>query len=198
MVTLLRLLFVPALAIVHARPVIPVWSVRKSKLRFIKLKDVLGPFKSAFGALCIGLMDTKVIAQHVCTVRPGSCSSDVSNVRQTQALAYTILYDFLLETVFDLRDMDEDCRNQVRTLPLALGFEQTVVLLAVVVTLADLFVTGFTWDVWVVTECTSRSLLAWALSTYIASKWPRSDPAPWGLLTMIGLVPAWWAQVRLL
>ena len=164
----------------------------------IRFKDVLGPFKSAFGALCIGLMDTRAIAQHSCTVRPDSCNSSVSNLRQNKALAFTIIYDFLLETVFDLRDVDEDQRDQVRTLPLALGPERTVVLLAVVVTLADLFITGLTWDISVVAECVLRSLLSWALSTYVVSRWPRSDSVPWALLTMVGLVPAWWAQVRLL
>ena len=196
--TLLRLLFVPALVVVHATPLVPIWSFRSRKFNFVKLKDVLGAFKSSFGAVCIGLMDTKVVAQHVCAAHPSSCGSEVSSMRQARALAYTILYDFLLETIFDLRDIDEDVRNGVKTLPVALGRERTLLLLAAVVNLGDLIITGVRLDLWTAAECVFRSTLSWALFAYTASNRPRSDTAAWGLVTLIGLVPAWWAQVRLL
>ena len=119
-------------------------------------------------------------------------------MRQAQALAYTILYDFLLETIFDLRDIDEDVRNGVRTLPVALGRERTLWLLAAVVNLGDLIITGVRLDLWTAAECILRSTLSCALFAYIALHKPRSDTTAWGILTLIGLVPAWWAQAKLL
>ena len=89
---LVRLLAVPMLAIMHAIPLIPTYSWRDRKISLVKLKYFLGPFKSIFGATCIGLMDTTAIVLYLCETR--RCKEKAFDAKQLQVLTYTILYGF--------------------------------------------------------------------------------------------------------
>lgn len=193
-----QFLVVPMLVIVHATPLIPFWSFQSKMIRYTNLKNVLGILKSLFGAFCIALMDTKPIVRHVCAYYPASCNSGVSKKRQKQALAFTVLYDFALETIFDLRDLDEDKQNGVRTLPVALGRRRTLLLLATVMVPGDLIIHGDKLGFWGAAESILRSTLTWFLLAYIGKNEPRGNTVVWGFLTIMGLLPSLWAQSGLL
>lgn len=194
-----QLLLVPALVVVHATPLIPFWSFKMRKLQFTNLKNVLGIFKSLFGACCIALMDTRPMVQSACFRQAEACHSNFSRRRQTQALAYTVLYDFVLETVFDLRDVDEDKRNSVRTLPVALGGNRSLLLLTAIVLPGDLLIQGnIEPEFETVAESLVRSGLTLAVLSIVVRTKSRGSTAVWGIVTLLGLMPAFWAQVKLL
>lgn len=204
--TLVRLLTVPALAVVHGRPLIPYWSLGRQSLQFVKLKDLLGAGKPLFGATLIGLMDTQAIMSYVTITPTGSTSllnhhhDDQLDIRANQkllALAYTILYVFLWENTADARDHDEDSANRVTTLATSLGPKRTMLTVGLVTNIGDILITALgngRSDTWAIVESATRSILFSLFFTYIALNKPRDNTFWWGLGTIVGLVPAFLAQ----
>ena len=142
-------------------------------------------------------MDVKAITSYICSSHPFTCTPQ-SNTIRTQSFLYTVLYDFLLETIFDLRDNEEDAQNKVKTLSVMLGRSHTLLLLFVVVNVGDVVIAGMGEEEagLELAECVLRATLAWVVCTAVSYR-PRGDTAAWGFLTLVGLLPAWWAQARL-
>jgi hypothetical protein len=190
---LVRLLAVPMLAIVHAIPLIPVYSWKDRKFSLVKLKYFLGPFKSIFGATCIGLMDTTSVVLYLCGSR--HCQAKAFDAEQLQVLAYTVLYDFLWESIADIRDLDEDMHNSVITLATTFGVSRTLFILAVSTILGDAFITevgGRNSNT--LTSLGRPHLFCGALSLLAVYK-PRRAVVSWGVGSLVALLPVWLASL---
>ena len=192
--TLLQLMIVPACAIVHGRPLVPYWSFTEGRLRLVKLKDLLGVIKPLFGATLIGVMDTQAIMSYV--TNPAKSES-----RKSLALAYAILYDFLWENTADVRDYEEDCSAGITTLAVRLGPKRTLISVAIVVALSDLYLTsliGAKLQGSVLLGYLARATLFPGFFSYLALTKPRGNAFWWGFGTLVGLTPALWAQSGLI
>lgn len=190
---LARLLVVPALAIVHAMPLIPWYSRSKRGFSLVKLKYVLGPFKSIFGGTCIGLMDTTTIVLYLCDAH--NCREEAFEAKQLQVLAYTILYDFLWESIADVRDREEDLHNGDTTLATAFGVRPTLMLVAVSTIFGDVCITSFDGRGFVSGTSIARAITFWAAFSLLAINKPRRAVISWSAGTLVGLLPVWVASV---
>lgn len=133
-------------------------------------------------------MDVNPATVRACGLYPSLCSSGDVRLR---SLAYSVLYNFLRETVCDARDVVEDEEEGVMTLPIALGRRGTMLLLTVVVILGDIVITG---DLSV--ESLLRATFALAMS-HVVRKQPRENGLAWACLALFLLLPVLWGQVRL-
>lgn len=190
---LVRLLAVPLLAIVHAMPLIPLYSWSDRKLSFVKLKYFLGPFKSIFGGTCIGLMDTTAIVLYLCENR--RCQTKAFEAKQLQVLAYTILYDFLWESIADIRDLEEDRHNGVTTLATRYGVLRTLSLLAASTIIGDVCITSVGSRGAITLLSISRPVFFWGAFGLLAVHKPRRAVISWGAATLVGLLPVWLASL---
>jgi hypothetical protein len=189
---LVRLLAVPMLAIVHAIPLIPVYSWKDGRFSLVKLKYFLGPFKSIFGATCIGLMDTTSVVLYLCGSR--DCQTEAFHAGELQVLAYTVLYDFLWESIADVRDLEEDTHNNVTTLATTFGVSRTLWILAASTVIGDVFITGVGGRDTVTWTSISRPLFFWGALTLLVLDKPRSAVISWGVGTLVALLPVWLAS----
>lgn len=191
LLALLRLLGVPLLAVVHAMPLIPVYSYETGRISMVKLKYFLGPFKSLFGATCIGLMDVTAVVLYLRgTMLHPETASSAGHIR---VLMYTITYDFLWESISDVRDIQEDEQNNVTTLATAFGVRSTLIFLSGSTMVGDLFITllgGGSAALSIV-----RSTVFWGAFSALALHKRRSAMYSWGLATLVGLLPVWLASV---
>ena len=134
-------------------------------------------------------MDTNTITYHTCSVTLAACSAP--GVRAT-SLAYSMLYNFVRETICDVRDIEEDTHEGLITLPVVLGHQKTLVLLAVTTFVGEYYLSGgFT------SEGLLRATLTITASAMVAAQ-PREKTGYWAFLTTFGLTPAWWAQAGLM
>lgn len=189
---LVRLLAVPVLAVVHAMPVIPLYSWKDRKISFVKLKYFLGPFKSIFGGTCIGLMDTTAVVLYLCGSR--HCQEKAFQARQLQVLVYTILYDFLWESIADVRDLEEDMHQGVTTLATTFGVWRTLVVLAAITIIGDVSITGIAHEGVTLTSIV-RPVFFWGAFSLLALYQPRRAVISWGVGTLVGLLPVWLATL---
>lgn len=135
-------------------------------------------------------MDVNPATVRACGLYPSLCSPKDVRLR---SLAYSVLYNFLRETVCDARDIAEDEKEGVMTLPIALGGRRgrTMLLLAVTVVLGDIVITG---DLGM--ESLLRATLALGMSHVVLTQ-PRENGLAWASLALFLLLPVLWAQVRL-
>ena len=191
LLALLRLLGVPLLAVVHAIPLIPVYSWRDGNISMVNLKYLLGPFKSLFGATCIGLMDVTAVVLYLrgTMLYPENASS----ARQFRVLMYSVVYDFLWESIADVRDVQEDLHNGVTTLATALGVHPTLIFLAGSTVMGDLSITLFGGGS--ATLSAVRSVFFWGAFGALALHKPRRAMYAWGLASFVGLLPVWLASL---
>ncbi|CAI6234750.1 unnamed protein product [Periconia digitata] len=189
---LLRLLGVPFFAIIHALPLIPVYSRETRSITRVKLKYFLGPFKSLFGATCIGLMDVTAVVLYLrgTTIYPETSSG----VGHLEILMYTIIYDFLWESISDVRDIEEDERDKVTTLATAFGIRKTLTFLLGSTMMGDLSITLYGGGSAVLSVV--RSTVFWGAFSTLALYKRRSDMYAWGLGTLVGLLPVWLASLE--
>ncbi|KAF2232253.1 hypothetical protein EV356DRAFT_253807 [Viridothelium virens] len=191
LLALLRLLGVPLLAVVHAMPLIPVYSWKTGSISTVKLKYFLGPFKSLFGATCIGLMDVTAVVLYLrgTMLHPENASS----AGHFRVLMYTITYDFLWESICDVRDIQEDEQNNITTLATAFGVRPTLIFLGGSTMMGDLSITLLGGGSAVLSVV--RSTVFWGAFAALALHKPRSAVYPWGLATLFGLLPVWLASL---
>jgi hypothetical protein len=190
LLALLRLLGVPLIAVVYSMPLIPVYSFKTGSVSTVKFKYLLGPFKSLFGALCIGLMDVTAVVLYLrgTMLHPENASS----AGHLRVLMYTITYDFLWESISDVRDIQEDDRDNVTTLATAFGVRATLLLLGGSTIIGDLAITLVGGGSVVLSIV--RSTVFWGAFGALALHQTRSAQYSWGLATLIGLLPVWLAS----
>lgn len=190
LLALLRLLGVPLLAVVYALPLIPVYSWKTRSFSTVKFKYFLGPFKSIFGATCMGLMDVTAVVLYLrgTMLHPEKASS----AGYFRVLMYTITYDFLWESICDVRDIKEDAQHNVTTLATAFGIHRTLLLLGGSTVMGDLAITLLGGGSVVLSVV--RSTVFWGAFGATALHKPRSAMYVWGLATLVGLLPVWLAS----
>ena len=124
---------------------------------------------------------------------------------QARSLALAVLYQFFRETACDVRDIAEDARDGMRTLPVRLGKTKTLLLMASVGALLDVLITkgvlvnlsGIQLDL----PLFMGSFLRIGLMIGVYRKilqYPRENRWAWGVMSLFGLVPVLWAQESLL
>ncbi|KAL9087276.1 MAG: hypothetical protein Q9165_006770 [Trypethelium subeluteriae] len=191
LLALLRLLGVPLLAVVHGMPLIPVYSWKTGSISTVKLKYFLGPFKSLFGATCIGLMDVTAVVLYLrgTMLHPENASS----AGHFRVLMYTITYDFLWESICDVRDIQEDEQNNITTLATSFGVRPLLIFLGGTTMMGDLSITLLGGGSAVLSVV--RSIVFWGAFGALALHKQRSAMYPWGLATLVGLLPVWLASL---
>ena len=116
-----------------------------------------------------------------------------------------VLYQFFRETSCDVRDISEDEKEGIRTLPVKLGKNNTLLLMAASGVLFDSLLTGSIafgamGHVHVSFVKLSHSV-ARVVLTILAHrqtlKYPRDSYLPWGLMSLLGLAPVLHAQAEL-
>lgn len=122
-----------------------------------------------------------------------------------RSLCLAILYEFFRETTCDIRDVEEDSKTGMRTLPIRLGKNATLTLMTVLGIAVEAFVTQGIW--W--TETTglvieTRLLLGTLIrvgllmATYRkVLRYPKGNVWAWGFMALFGLAPILWAQADL-
>jgi 4-hydroxybenzoate polyprenyltransferase len=115
-----------------------------------------------------------------------------------------VLYQFFRETSCDIRDIPEDTKEGLRTLPVKLGKQNTILLLATVGVLAESILTHgidiTTTGIIVKAPLISRAFLRVGLT--MAAYWqvlrfPRQNSWAWGSMSLLGLTPVLFAQAAL-
>ncbi|KAK2804807.1 hypothetical protein FQN51_001449 [Onygenales sp. PD_10] len=162
----------------------------------------LGEAKSLFVAICMGYFTADAAMFHYCHDKTASCSQQSL---RTRSLCLVILYHFFRETVNDARDIAEDSRDGLKTLPMKLGKRNTFIIMAALGLPLDMMLTAGLWatqgGVWVnprlVLEGGLRICLTMAAYWKIL-QYPRKNVWAWGAMGLLGLTPVLWAQASLL
>ncbi|KAI9758074.1 MAG: hypothetical protein M4579_003205 [Chaenotheca gracillima] len=168
-------------------PCIPTYSAHKGFI-FSKPKRLFGEAKSLVVALCMGPVDADTAQAHACALYPGLCAPSTIMWR---SIGLSILYNWIRETVCDARDIEEDKRENLRTLPISLGKNNTIALMAVVAFVGDALLSQ-KLDMEVVIRVAASIIL----STVVLQH-PRENGMAWSFQALFGLTPCWWAQARL-
>lgn len=140
----------------------------------------------------------------------GQCTE--SSLR-TKTLLVTAIYQFIRETACDIRDIEEDTKYDMKTLPVRLGKRNTMFLLTVITMLLDALATkgvvvtgtGLHGNLTLLLQFNTTLLLESIARVYatmvgfsIILKYPKGHNAAWGVSSLLGLVPVLWAQATLL
>lgn len=124
---------------------------------------------------------------------------------RTRSLCLAVLYQFFRETACDARDIADDTRDGMRTLPVRLGKTNTLLLMAGLGSLADTLLTkgilmtssGLHMNPELVAESALRvGAMIGAYSVIL--QFPRENYYAWGTMSLLGLTPVLWAQATLL
>lgn len=125
---------------------------------------------------------------------------------RTRSLCLAVLYQFFRETACDARDIADDIRDGMRTLPVRLGKSNTLLLMAGLGSLADAMITKGIWATPSAGVQVNPELLAGSVFRVCAMmgayavilKYPRDNYVAWGIMSLFGLTPVLWAQTALL
>ncbi|RYP68188.1 hypothetical protein DL769_005582 [Monosporascus sp. CRB-8-3] len=123
---------------------------------------------------------------------------------RTRSLCLTVLYQFLRETACDTRDIAEDTKDGMKTLPVRLGKRSMLLVMAGVGALLDSLITDAILVTWLGIQV-SAPLVLWStvravglIAFYtIVLRYPKGSMA-WGWMSLLGLMPVLWAQAALL
>ena len=123
----------------------------------------------------------------------------------TRALGLAVLYQFLRETTCDARDIEEDTKDGMKTLPVRLGKNNTMLLMTTTGILLDGLITGgmllsrsgFQLDGALLIGSifrvgTMMGIYSWVL------QYPRANRLAWAAMSLLGLIPVIWAQSTIL
>lgn len=106
---------------------------------------------------------------------------------------YTIVYDFLWESIADVRDFDEDQHEGVTTLATAFGVQRTILFVGGTTIVGDLLVTIIGGGSAVLSVM--RSVAFWGAFSVLALYKPRRATYSWGVGSLVGLLPVWLANL---
>jgi 4-hydroxybenzoate polyprenyltransferase len=141
-----------------------------------------------------GLMDVEPASHHVCLLAYPAAICHTAGRPQhiAQALAYSMLYNFLRESLYDARDIEEDKRDGVSTLATYLGMSSTIALLLAAAVAGEAWISGA-----VTLEGNIRAVGMVGLSSWIVTTQAREKRWPWVFFSLVSLLPAWHAQAQL-
>ncbi|KAH8817504.1 hypothetical protein F5884DRAFT_853918 [Xylogone sp. PMI_703] len=181
-------------------PCIPRFSVSNG-LALTKPKTLLVEGKSLVVALCMSSVTASASMAYYCRQAESQCS-DIT--LRTRSFYLAVLYNFFRETSCDMRDIAEDAKEGLHTLPVRLGKQNTMLLMTAVGLLLDPVLTqsvAFTTSGIVVRSSQlAYSILRVGLTMAAYRqilKYPRDNHWPWGLVCLFGLVPVLFAQAAL-
>ena len=158
--------------------------------------------KSVISAACMGYVTAGTSMFFFCHSADAHCTGQSL---RTRSLCLAILYQFFRETSCDVRDIAEDKRDGMKTLPVRLGKSNTLLLMVSLGALLDTVLTsGLSMD-WSGIQMDPARLVGSVLrvgvtiGTYsIILHYPRRNMLAWGMMSLLGLVPVLWAQGTLL
>jgi 4-hydroxybenzoate polyprenyltransferase len=157
--------------------------------------------KSLVVAVCMGYIAAEISMYHFCHKKDVYCNE--RSIR-TRSLCLVVLYQYFREISCDVRDIEEDTRDGLKTLPIRLGKINTLLLMATIGALLDTLLTKSL----LITQSgiqINLSLLASSvlrvgtLIEFYAKilQYPRENHFGWGAMSLLGLVPVLWAQASL-
>ncbi|KAM5344085.1 hypothetical protein ACJ41O_012622 [Fusarium nematophilum] len=181
-------------------PCIPIFSTSKG-LVLSKPKTLLLEAKSLVVALCMASVCADASMAYYCRQDESQCSDP--NLRM-RSFYLAVLYQFFRETSCDVRDIAEDAKEGLQTLPVKLGKQRTMLLMAVVGLLIDSVLThslsvtasGIVVRSPQLAHAFLRVGLTMAAYWQIL-KYPRENCWAWGSMSLFGLVPVLFAQAAL-
>lgn len=159
--------------------------------------------KSLVVAVCMGYVTADTSMFYFCHARdsPPPCSE---HTLRTRSLCLAILYQFFRETACDTRDISEDAKDGMKTLPVRLGKTNTLLLMASLGTLLESLITNgisMTWaGIHVSTPLLGGSVFRVTMLLIFYAmilQYPKGSLA-WGWMSLLGLIPVLWAQAALL
>ncbi|KAF4958034.1 hypothetical protein FSARC_11131 [Fusarium sarcochroum] len=181
-------------------PCIPMFSASKG-LVLNKPKALLFEAKSLVVAFCMATVTANASMAYYCRQDGIQCNDP--NLR-TRGFYLAVLYQFFRETSCDARDITEDTKEGLHTLPVKLGKHNTMLLLTVVGMLVDSILThgiDITMSGIIVRPpLLTRAFLRVGLT--MAAYWqvlrhPRENSWAWGTVSLLGLTPVLFAQATL-
>lgn len=138
---------------------------------------------------------------YYCRQAESQCS-DRNLLRRSFYLA--VLYEFFRETSCDVRDIAEDTKEGLKTLPVRLGKQNTMLLMTVVGLLLDSILTqsvAFTASGIIVRSPQLAHAILRIGLTMVAYwqilKYPRDNNWAWGCMSLLGVAPVLFAQAAL-
>ncbi|KAH7360213.1 hypothetical protein BKA65DRAFT_473374 [Rhexocercosporidium sp. MPI-PUGE-AT-0058] len=194
----------------RALPLGILWSARcipqyskSDGLSLIKPKILLGEAKSLVVAICMASVSAQASIAYYCQTSGYKCSDEAL---QTKSVQLACLYQFLRETACDVRDIDEDTKEGLVTLPVKLGKRNTLLVMLLLGLLLDLTLTQsvvFTAAHGVVVDPSLFAHSILRIGSTIAAyllilQYPRGNVWAWGTMSLFGLVPVLSAQEDLL
>ena len=161
----------------------------------------LGEAKSLVVALCMASVCADASIAYYCRQAEFQCSD---RHLRTRSFYLAVLYNFIRETSFDVRDIAEDANEGLKTLPVRLGKQNTMLLMTFVGFLLDSVLTesvAFTTSGIIVRSPQLAQALVRVGLTMAAYwqilKYPRDNNWAWGSMSLFGLVPVLFAQAAL-
>ena len=169
----------------------------KPPLNIVQLVEA----KSLVVALCMASVCADASMAYICRSDESRCS-DASLRRRSFYLA--VLYQFFRETSCDIRDIAEDAKEGLQTLPVKLGKHKTMLVMTVAGLILD---SVLTHSAYITTSgvVIRPGQLAYAflrVGLTMAAYWqilkyPRDSCWAWGAMSLFGLVPVLFAQAAL-
>ncbi|KAH7395905.1 hypothetical protein BKA64DRAFT_674923 [Cadophora sp. MPI-SDFR-AT-0126] len=195
--------------VLRALPLGLLWSARcvplfskSGGVLLIKPKSFLGEAKSLVVALCMASVSAQASVAYYCPREGFQCSDESIRWKSVQLAC---LYQFLRETACDVRDIDEDTREGLHTLPVKLGKVKTILLMGLVGLSLDLVITQS-----LVVTAARGVIVRFPHALYSASRigstilayslilqFPRANVWAWGIMSLLGLTPVLFAQAAL-
>lgn len=134
-------------------------------------------------------MDTAPATLHACLISPDQCTTETVRLK---SLTYSILYNFVRETIYDARDIAEDSHAGITTLPTCLGMTGTIFVLAATALGVEMRVDeAFGY------RAAVRAIGVVGVSSWVAITQPRENRFVWAVFSLTTLVPAWSGQAAL-
>jgi 4-hydroxybenzoate polyprenyltransferase len=156
--------------------------------------------KSLTVAVCMGYVTADTSMFYFC-YKDAHCNE---YSLRTRSLCLAVLYQFFRETACDIRDIEEDSKHDMKTLPVRLGKNNTLFIMAILGMLLDTLVTKGVLMTWTGLHV-NFSLLIGSISRVgvligIYSKilqYPKGNNLAWSVMSLLGLMPVLWAQASL-
>jgi 4-hydroxybenzoate polyprenyltransferase len=180
---------------VYGNPLIPTYSFKTRRVTLIKPKVVFAMAKSALVAIVMTYVDADVGASHACKVHDWQCAG-VGGSMYWRAWAVSFAYNWVRETMCDVRDIDEDRDEGVPTLPATIGKRWTIALLVSVTFCIEQIVFRGQLLAAPGLDSVARQLIAF-LGCLLIAKRPREAKWTWSFIALCGLLPATWGQASL-
>ena len=166
-------------------------------LKFVQLVAA----KSLVVALCVASVCAGASMAYYCRQAESQCSD--KNLRR-RIFCLAVFYQFFRETSCDVREIAEDAKEGLQTLPMRLGKQNTMLFMTVVGLLLDFVLTrdfSFTASgITVQTLQLAHSILRVGLTMaayWQILKYPRENHWAWGSMSLFGLVLVLFAQAAL-